>query len=690
MESTTLATRPDADDALLPMGDGDERVLQWSGLFDSGGASWGESSDPVYSVTERTALRLIAVFAAVRILAEPTAFLPLHTFKRLDDDSRVRERNASDAVLNEQFNPHMTAQVGKETVTAHMLLWGAGYAEIVRDGAGRLKELWPLLPDRTWAERRGGKLVFKTWGLEERPVTLQPRDVWYLPAFTLDGITPLSPIGLARQSIARSLGAERYGAVFMKNAARPSGVIKHPERLKGPAWEHVKDSLREKYQGVEAAHRIMILEEGMEWQSIGIDPKDAQLLESEVFGIRQIARLFNVPLHRLSDLERATFSNIEHLGQDFITYSLRWILQRWTGEGKRKLYPNDPRYLEHLTNALLMGDTTSRYAAYHEAIADGWMSRQEVRVRENLPRGPQELETFLVPLNMAPAGDVPSPSGGGPEETGDAGGGGDRTLPAGLELRQRRSVDGRRRIQKSLRRVFMQVGATITRRETDRVSAAVKKLEASGDVAEFSRALDELYAGLEPFIVERMRPVLDAMAESVTGEIAGEVGQDEPEELPAAVATLVGGYAAAMAARHVKSSRGQIDAIVAENQTDIEIPVDDAAAILAATVLGIRGRVDEWKEKRPAKIADRETVESAGAFGREAYRSFGTTRLIWVTVGKNCPLCNSMNGRTVGIEESFLGPGDEVSGEGVSPLKVRNIVRHPQLHEGCNCQIAAA
>jgi hypothetical protein len=57
-------------------------------------------------------------------------------------------------------------------------------------------------------------------------------------------------------------------------------------------------------------------------------------------------------------------------------------------------------FFRHNFEGLLRGDTTARTALYASAILNGWMTRDEVREKENLNTLPG-LDKPLVPVNMA-------------------------------------------------------------------------------------------------------------------------------------------------------------------------------------------------------------------------------------------------------------------------------------------------
>jgi HK97 family phage portal protein len=143
-----------------------------------------------------------------------------------------------------------------------------------------------------------------------------------------------------------------------------------------------------------------VLYGGLEYQSLGIEPRDAQFLETRKFQTVEVARWFNIPPHLLRDLDRATFSNIEQQSQEYVTHTLLYWLTKITQEFDRKVLTEPGLYSEHLLDALLRGDTPSRYAAYGIGRQWGWLSSNDVRRRENMP--PREGgDDYLTPVNMA-------------------------------------------------------------------------------------------------------------------------------------------------------------------------------------------------------------------------------------------------------------------------------------------------
>src|SRR5205823_645429 len=132
----------------------------------------------------------------------------------------------------------------------------------------------------------------------------------HIPGFSTTGILGLMIVALGRESVGLTLAAEKFAAAFFGNGAIPSGVLLHPGELGEEGQKNLRTSWNDQHQGPDAAHNISILEEGMKYEKIGNDPDEAQMVQSRLFQVEEIARWFRMPPHKIGHLLRSTFSNI--------------------------------------------------------------------------------------------------------------------------------------------------------------------------------------------------------------------------------------------------------------------------------------------------------------------------------------------------------------------------------------------
>lgn len=357
-------------------------------------------------VSEKNALKLSAVWACVNVISQTTSSLPLNIYRSRKDGGKDKlTKHPLQRLLHDAPNPDMTAMLFRETLQAHTLTWGNGYAEIVRNGAGRPVELWPIDPSTIEAKRTDAGALF--YQIRNTDTKINPMNILHIPGMSFDGVVGYSIIRMAREGLGLTSASEKFGAALFGNGAIASGVLSIPGELGDEAYNRLKKSLNEEHVGAGKSHKPMLLEGGLQFTQTSIPPDDAQFLETRKFQTEEIARWFNVPLYKIKNLDKATFSNIEQQAIEFVVDTIRPWLVRWEQEIKRKLLMPSERdvFAEHKVDALLRGDTKARYAAYHTGRQAGFLSVNDIRAFENM--NPIEGgDIYLTPLNMADAATV--------------------------------------------------------------------------------------------------------------------------------------------------------------------------------------------------------------------------------------------------------------------------------------------
>lgn len=380
-------------------------------MFEAFGAS---RSSAGVSVTPESAMRLSAVSACVRLISESIASLPLHVYRRSGDGRRSRVNDDPRyRLLHGEPNRLMTSFVFRDVMSSSVLLQGNAYALILRNRRGDVLELLPV-PYWTAVQmlRTPGGEVAYDFVLDGRHYRASQWDMLHIPGLSFDGVQGVSPIRYAAESIGLGIAAERFGGTFFGNNSRPAGLISVDGRLSADQTELLRKAWYAAYGGVENSNKTAILQGGAKFERITIPPDEAQFIETRKFQVGEIARWYRVPPHMIGDLERATFSNIEHQSLEFVTHTLRPWLVRWEQELNRKLFPSssDGRpsdlYAEFSVDGLLRGDVAARSDYYMKGRQWGWLSINDIRALENME--PVEGgDGYLTPLNMAPLGAQP-------------------------------------------------------------------------------------------------------------------------------------------------------------------------------------------------------------------------------------------------------------------------------------------
>ncbi len=355
--------------------------------------------------TPRTAMRVAAVYACVRIRSGVVANLPLHIKRRVDDRTRDdASEHALWRIFRRKPNRWQTPSQFKRMLQSHLLLRGNAYALVVRS-RGEVKELIPLHPDRveckqnddlsltyTYTRRNGGRVV------------LNQSEVFHLVGLTLDGVHGVSVITFARETIGLSLAMENHGATVFRNGARVSQVLTHPGKLGKEGLEFLKASLDEYRSGGESEGKALILEEGMGVERLAMTAEDAQWIESRKFSRTDIFMFFGMPPHMAGDTEKSTSwgTGLEQQTQGFVTFTAEDDLTTWEETINRDLVGDEDAdlYARFNRNALVRSDLKTRQGFYVSMLQWGVYSPNEVRALED--ENPREGgDIFYPPPNTA-------------------------------------------------------------------------------------------------------------------------------------------------------------------------------------------------------------------------------------------------------------------------------------------------
>lgn len=375
-------------------------------------------------VDEETALTLGAVWACVRVISETIAGLPWGVFQKMPIGRLRREGDPADWLISTQANPETSAFNWREMMLRSAAIWGNGYSEIERDGAGRPTWLWQLTPDRVCPERdERGVLVYRVRNGRGLPDTiLAAEDMYHVPGPGFDGIVGYSVIRMAARTIGVGIGLDQSSASFFENDSTPGGILEHPARLSVTGAKNLRETWNAAHKGPNRRRTVAILEEGMKWHQTGLPPEDAQLIQARQLTPSEICRWFRVQPHKIADLTRSTNNNIEHQSIEFVTDTLMPWVRRLETEADIKFFGRTNRgtvFTRINMNGLLRGDTQTRSQFYQAMLDRGVFSINDVLELEDRNEIGPDGDKRFVPLNMQlleKAGEEPVVETAPPEE----------------------------------------------------------------------------------------------------------------------------------------------------------------------------------------------------------------------------------------------------------------------------------
>ena len=356
-------------------------------------------------VSDDNAWTFTAVWAAIRILSESVAQLPLSVYEsdKLGNKAQAYNHQIFN-LLHRKPNQTMTTYTFIQKCMIDLLTRGNSFVYIKRNGGARPVELLPLDTQNVKLVANEGAIYYE---LNEGGI-VESDDILHFKVMSTDGLVGTSPVDVGANAIGYGLALEQYGNSFFSNGAKVSGVLSTDRHLSDEAIDRLRVSFKENYTNIQDSNKTMVLEEGLKFQQISLSNEASQFLNSREFSITEIARLFNLPPHLLRDLTKSSFNNISEQSREFVQYSLMPYLVMMESEMNSKLFrKNEAGKVEtkFVVNALLRGTPKDRSEYYRTMLNIGAMSIDEIRKLEELPTI-DGGENHFMQLNMATLNDI--------------------------------------------------------------------------------------------------------------------------------------------------------------------------------------------------------------------------------------------------------------------------------------------
>jgi HK97 family phage portal protein len=529
--------------------------------YSPGGFFYGGSGPQTKSgtaISEFNAMQLAVVWCCVKILSEDSASLPLHLYRRLPQGGKEKAiDHPLYGLLHDSPNPEMTAFTFREALKSHVLVWGNGFAEKVygrgRIGRSVIEQLWPITPNRVTVKRNKGEKAdipireiyyhVSMGGTGLPDVDLSRRQVLHIPGLSFNGLVGYSVIAAHREAIGMGKSLEEYGELYFGNGIHPSFVISMEGTLKDPAA--FREATNEVYGGLGKSHRVMLLQEAMKIEKLGVPNDEAQFLETRKYTNIDIgSRIFRLPPQMYGEYDKAsTYASAEQFSLDYVVKTLRPWLVRFEQSFNMSLLSPDERqehFYEHLIDGLMRGDAEARSEYYTKMFAIGGITVNEINELENRnPIGPDGDKRF-VPLNMIPLEDAGKDI-------------------EGSTSKEKNSFVYRKRLENAYRHIFADAAERVIRKEVKAIRRLAEKHANNGIAAAFA----EFYREMPEYIQKQIIPACLSYSEAFLGmeeELNGRELTDFRAKLDVFVRDFVQKYASELAERNL----GEV-----QNSTDI-------------------------------------------------------------------------------------------------------------------------
>lgn len=377
-------------------------------------------------VTPDTAITISAVWACLRYLSQTVAQLPWHVMRDGKIGAEVQRTHPVDWLLWKRPSSEWSSFQYRETLVHWALRWGNGYAEIEPDTVDRPYAMWPLHPERVEVcravedgyasygdEIAAGEIYYEVDDGQSGKIIFSARRIFHLRGFG-EGVVGVNVIQYAAESLGVAKAIQLFRSGFFGNGMNVGGIVVNKKPMTQPAMEEQRKELNRIYKGPRNAGKFAIVDNDTDFKPTMVDPQKSQLTEAENLQIYDVCRWFGVPPHKVMQLDRATFSNIEHQAIEVVVDSITPWVRRLEDEADYKLFGQNRAgyYTKINMNALLRGDMAARLAFYQGMELAGAISPNEIRALEDLnslgPDGDLHvMQQQMVPLEFIAEGPKP-------------------------------------------------------------------------------------------------------------------------------------------------------------------------------------------------------------------------------------------------------------------------------------------
>ena len=385
----------------------------WNEVFGDQTTSSGITVNPQKSLT------IGAVFQAVNLISGDVAKLPLNVYRRRPDlgvkGREVDEAHPAQKLVKYRPNAEMSAFKFWRRLMTHALIWSNAYALIERDPMGNPIALFPLLPDRTAPARTKDGVLYYTSEIDGELHGFAASNILHIEQISITGESDCQMVYKAREAFALALAAEQFASKYFRNGGRIGGILEVPVGMTKQGADNLESGFRKTYDQLDAAFKSVILRDGAKFHQGQFTPEQTQMLGARQEQVKEIARWFNIPPHKLGDDSKASYNSLEQENRAYLNGCLSHWLKTIEAECYLKLLTpaeqeQNSRFIEFNVAALVAADIATQYGIFRTGIEAGILSPDEVRAKQNLNPRPDGLGSkYLRPLNMEYADQEPEP-----------------------------------------------------------------------------------------------------------------------------------------------------------------------------------------------------------------------------------------------------------------------------------------
>ena len=365
-------------------------------------------------VNESTALGYAPFWRAVNLISGDVAGMPCDIYKRQrDGGKKYADGHPAAPLLRDMASPWWRADECRKVMTSHALVYGNGYAPITRDMSGKPISLGLIDPTGVMIRVMDDGQKWYIWYENGKAIRVPSRDMLHIKGLGRNGLIGYSIIDLMANALGVGMAAQEFGGRLFSNGANMSGLLMVPGHFTEEKIRNTMSAWNSMQTGLNQAHKVALLQDGVKFQPLSIAPEQAQFLQTREFEVRQtVSNITGVPPHMLGDSTRTSHNSLESESQNYLARCLNPWLKEWEQEFRCKLLTEkerikDTHCIEFNREAEIQMEFEKKVSGIYRQIECGVMTRNEARGLLNMPRitGDEEGgDDFYHPANWIVAG----------------------------------------------------------------------------------------------------------------------------------------------------------------------------------------------------------------------------------------------------------------------------------------------
>ncbi len=344
---------------------------------------FGAVTDKGRTLTVNGALKISAFWCAVNTIANSIALLPKSVYKKADGERHRDETHPVHYLIHDEPHSYMTAFMFWFVMAVSMLVRGNGYAYIERTGGGAVKALHFLDPFQVTVHEHKGKLFYR-----HKEDYYHAFEIFHLPGFAFNGITGRSVVQFAADNLGVSISADEFAANAYSDKGITYGVAESDREIKDTGRRNIEVIFNNALVAGNRRHRVAVFDEGLKYKSIDLKPAESEFVKAKAQGVEDIARWFNIPLHKLHAPGEGGYNFLVEMSQEYLSNTIAPIGEKIKQEAQRKLFTPRERamglYVHLNYKKLLETNPEKRANFYHKLIYAKVMTPNEARELEDM------------------------------------------------------------------------------------------------------------------------------------------------------------------------------------------------------------------------------------------------------------------------------------------------------------------